>query len=241
MVQRGGKGSGSGSLIKGLDQSNPLRFVPDLTKAIVQARNVQKQFNPGGPGFHTMLVQAHREMAEHVQVEMVKALRQAIESGPRAAEQRQTQWLEKALANPENIGFNIDGFVVNTSYLDKSPVRGYWRGLEEGTEVHVGRLITGFFADRTLSTRYAPAGGGDMYNARMIQLRPTPGVNYAVSRTRSGRTTNPSEHGIWRFHIRHPIEPRHYMRRGIETYQKSGFTEQRYKKLKADLEARAVK
>lgn len=241
MAQRAGKGTGSGGLIRGLDLHVPedgrasLSYQPNLRAGIQLAARIKGQFAPRGAGFQTLLIAAHREMAEKAQGLMVDNLRESI--AQRGREQRGTDLLLKALASPENIDYNIDGFVVTTSYLDRSPVRTYWRGLEEGTSVHVGRLITGYFSDASLAGRYAPAEGGK--DARMIQLRRTPGVIRAVKENETAGSSQFGK-GPWQFRIRHKIQGYQYLAKGARAYAESGFTKQRYDRFAQELLTRVT-
>lgn len=242
-MARGGSGSGAGSLVRRVDDSNPLVFGPDMRGGLIQARNLVGQFNPGGAGFHAMLVAAHREMAERAQSYMVEELVAAISRrGREQRESTQDGALIRAMKSPENIDYNIDRFVVVTSYLDRSAARTYWRGLEEGSKVHVGRLITGFFSDASLSTRSGPSESRN--EARMIQLPRTRGVLRAVKESQREPTAsrpNPyHDKGPWQFRIRNPIPAYQYMHKGAERYLASGFTERRYKQLQRELLARVV-
>lgn len=85
---------------------------------------------------------AHRRMAEALQRAVLGQFQDSLE---RRA-QRKTRYLEKALASTDAIRFNLDGFLyLPDGYLDSTPARFYWRHIERGTRVFVGRELRGFF------------------------------------------------------------------------------------------------
>ena len=120
-------------------------FRADFRKLEVQARDLLGRFGvlqgEMKTGFGKMAVQA--------QLDIVQILKLEITSTGRP--QRKTQYLITAMESSENRAVSFDGFVIGTkAALDHGPVASYYRNLEEGTSIFVGRELTGFFL--------APAG-----------------------------------------------------------------------------------
>lgn len=85
---------------------------------------------------------AHRRMALELQDIVASQFKRSLE---RKA-QRPTRYLEKALMEPDAVRWNVDGFLfLPEGFLDRSQARFYWRHIEKGTRIFVGREMRGFF------------------------------------------------------------------------------------------------
>lgn len=94
------------------------------------------------PNMRKALVYAHEQMARQLQQSIAGELEEAIRS--RGREQRESQLLLKALTNKGSRASNVTGFTVGN--LESFPgVARYYRNLEVGTSVFVGRTLTGMF------------------------------------------------------------------------------------------------
>lgn len=89
---------------------------------------------------------AHQEMGDLIRERQIEILHDEIDEHKRAGVQRTSQYLVRALADEDYVQATKEGFIVNPKgYLDSSKARAYWRNLEEGSSVHVGREFHGFF------------------------------------------------------------------------------------------------
>ncbi len=175
---------------------NLLGIKLDSQALISGARNALGQFQRG-----LLTVQEINQAAgESVQQSVLKAFDSSL-----VRPQRPTHWLRDALAAPEAIRSNIDGFLyLPEGYLESSKARLYWRGLEQGTSVHEGQVIYGFF--RSLEgTLSAPSPELFRHD---VTFEPR---HSADSRIRRG----PSPRFI---RIRRPITAHSYLEKGIRDW-----------------------
>ncbi len=94
-------------------------------------------------------VLAHVLLAQQLQYEMYKVLNDKVIARGRAQRDKaRGSRLSDALVSQETRKVDKKGWTVG--YLDQNPaVRPYYRNLEEGTRVHVGRFLSGVFRDAT--------------------------------------------------------------------------------------------
>lgn len=140
---------------------------------------------------------AHREMAEQVRKEQLKALQKQIEAHRRGGVQRETHYLVEAMKGDDYVQASKEGFVVNPEgYLDESQARLYWRNLETGTSKHIGQGIWFFRTDGFQNTPHAAI--------RDTELIGTHGKDDVLP----GMAT-----------IKEAIPPYEYLDRGVETWK----------------------
>jgi hypothetical protein len=212
------------SAVHKLNLGLSLRFQPDMSGIARGARDAKGRFT----SMQTLVKQANEEMALEVANYMVKSLEESVKD--RGRTQRGTELLARAILNEENRDASIDGFVVGTDYMDRSPAKMYWRGVEEGSSKHVGRLIYGWFADEVPSepaSRYRPSEARRT-NARMIQLPHPPQASGPQFTSTPGyeRVGGP----FW-FRIKNPIPAYHYMREGAADWMSTGSAAATYRKV----------
>lgn len=134
----------------------------DLAKV---ARNALGQFT----SYQHLMLSANTDLAKAAARLAQGALQEKVSATGRP--QRATQYLLSALM-VEGIGWkaNADGFQMGIyEGLNKDVrVRGYWRGLEEGSSVHVGRELRGWFVGRN-GERYGPSSDRYRMDPRMPQ------------------------------------------------------------------------
>lgn len=147
------------------------------------------------------LQQLYKTSAQRLQASVLEAFDVAISEGGR--EQRRPSYLRDALASDEAIVYNASGFVyLREGYLEGSPARTYWRNLEEGTTKFVDRVLQGYFE--------SSSGERSQLGERRTDMR-------FYGRMEIG--------GRYGGVVKNPIEPRHYIARGIAEWQANGGTQ----------------
>lgn len=94
--------------------------------------NPQVEFSDANAYLRTVLVD-----------NIVQVLEDRIGAGKRP--QRGTEYLVRALRDPRITSFNSEGFTFDAELLDSTEAGPYYRNLEYGSNVFVGRVIEGFF------------------------------------------------------------------------------------------------
>jgi hypothetical protein len=119
--------------------------------------------------YQHLMLDANTELGKAAASMAQRALRDAVADTGRP--QRASQYLILALGE-EGIGWkaNSEGFQMGIydGLNNDVRVRGYWRGLEEGSSVHVGRELRGFFIGRN-GQRYGPSADRYRQDPRMPQ------------------------------------------------------------------------
>lgn len=125
--------------------------------------------------------EANERLAKQVAEDIVEVLEERIRETGRP--QKTTQALVEALLDPRNRSSDATGFTVGIdSFLEESKAGRYFRNLEYGSNVFVGRIIEGFFAGA---------------NGRPIepgQGRAVAGAKNALRLVQTGNFTNPSHY-----------------------------------------------
>lgn len=91
---------------------------------------------------------AHERLAKQLQMHIKDALNDAISAhNPMRNQRKGRNWrtdgrLQKAIESPLNRDVKLGGFSVG--FLERTPAALYWRGLEQGTTVHIGQPIFAF-------------------------------------------------------------------------------------------------
>ena len=123
---------------------------------------------------------ANEFLAEQAVEDIVEVLQERIRETGRP--QRETEYLVNALKDPRNIDFDAKGFTVGMDdFLQQSKAGRYFRNLEYGSRVFVGRVIEGFFAGP--SGRPIEPGQG----------RAVEGAKDALRLVQTGAFTNPAD------------------------------------------------
>jgi len=168
----------------------------------------------------TEIEEAHRRIAERLQQEVVEEFRMNLD---RPSAQRPTRYLEHALAAPEAIRYNLDGFLfLPDQYLESSPATSYWRNLEEGTTQFVGRTMRGYFVSLT-GVRSGPSRERYRMDAYMPQVNAAFGSHKG---NRQGTIRSLSNMPVITIH--NPIRAHHYLAEGIAKFKASGFQQDAY-------------
>lgn len=133
---------------------------------------------------------ANSALAQEAIDDITFVLESRIKAGGRP--QRSTQALIHALRAEENRDFNAQGFTVGIeAYLDSTPAGPYYRNLEYGSNVFVGRVIEGFFQSPGGATLSPIQGARDAL--KLIQTGPfnnpvDPPGGHTIPARRSERT-----------------------------------------------------
>jgi hypothetical protein len=201
------------------------------------------------------IIDAHKEMAESAAKAVIKALKESIARTERV--QRGTDYLIKALEDPEGYVATRDGFVIGGDFLEHSAAKAYFRNLEVGTRIFVGRELRGGF----LSGEGGSFSGPDSSRIGLDPRLPQTGSFFALTKeakaTSAGRAADlasgkrkgfPQQFGEsatrlplaggprgFRIVIRNPIQPHEYFLNGRIEWLKSGEKERIYKKLLGDI------
>lgn len=166
---------------------------------------------------------AHEAMALGLARSQAEALREAV--GATGRPQRATRYLERALVSEGNWRATADGFAVGIeAFLRSTRAAPYYRNLEEGSEVHVGRVLHGLFL--TPGGRLEGPVAGSKSAVQAIVTRTVFGSEPDNRQTSIG-TARPR--GA-RFVIQRPIPAYHFMRNGTERYLASGAIRDEYRK-----------
>ena len=211
--------------------------------AISSVRNELGQFQ----SMNQQAKQAHAQMAEKCAETVVEYLMSRIEEHGR--DQRGTEELPKALMGDGNRYVSQDGWTFGIpSYLDSTPVGPYWRNLEVGTDVFVGRQFRGWFinvageklfpselrVDPKLA-QYGPVGTdvGQQDQAETITytFRGKQKTTKAGGQTQQMLGTIRTRQRAPVITIKNPIEGYFYIERGGNEYLASGHIEQVYDEL----------
>lgn len=140
----------------------------DIEGLSAKLARLQGKFQTGQVEVHA----AYERMAIHMQEQQVKVLTDRIKAHGRPQVERPhgAEALVRAWGSRSNRVTSADGFAVGIpEFLDASPVAPYWRFIESGTDIFVGRALRGAF--RTLEGQFvAPQRGRYPHDPRLIQL-----------------------------------------------------------------------
>lgn len=149
-------GSSSGGAAAFRTSTNFARLVEGIN------RSALGRFLDGGG---ELITDVHRKMAQDASEAVVDVLRQQISRTGR--QQKGSQDLLDSVLDPRYQTATRDGFVLGGREFEQSPARLYFRNLEQGSDVFLGREIGGFFAS---ATGGISAPGADRTDLRLIQL-----------------------------------------------------------------------
>lgn len=179
--------------------------------------------------FNKAAYAVHQVQAEALQQDIVEALETAIDE--RGRQQRPEQLLLKAVRDRRFIQYNVDGWTVGG--LDEEwagRARLYYRNLEVGTRIFVGRTVPGYFL------RPIEGGGGNMQQMgnEGPQGKLTYKFKFLKNQTYAQRGFNNKDLFVYapysgnRIKIQRPIVGYHYFRQGYSKFINSGGTGVRY-------------
>lgn len=168
----------------------------DARRATAQARRLQQRF---GPSIRVEVRRAHERMAKEVNKAQQEVLLERI--ARRGREQKGSEALVSALVedgNRELIGTSgTGGFVAGVDkFLNSSQAAPYWRNLEQGTHIFVGRRMYGFFRS------------GGSWSPPTNQRRMQTDLRLVYGRDARGNPNN-----TW-VTIQNPIQPYRYLEGG---------------------------
>jgi hypothetical protein len=221
-----------------------LEFRPDLRAQAVRARDLRGRF----ASLQTPIREAHHQMAIQASKMIGAELQKRISATGRVQRRAGGGILVDLLMSGRVVDASSDTFVVGGRLLDQSPARSYYRNLETGTRIFVGREFGGAF--KSLSGRfYGPSADRFRADPRLIQFGATfsnsqstikvgshgttrGGVDVGHGKkTESGRVLN--RRGF-RIVIRNPIPAYHYFLVGGQNYLLSGHVTRTYQQVLKD-------
>lgn len=158
------------------------------------------------------IAQAMEILAIRLQETQVAALEKSVEALGR--EQRGSHYLEDAIMSPSNRIVTSDGFKVGieSSFME-SEAAPYWRGLEEGTAVHLGQKMYGLWVTQ--------GGGLDIPREGGKNAIGFLGWHNIDEETRAEHRDEETGK-LPGFRIHREIVGQHYLRRGIDDFLASG-------------------
>lgn len=164
---------------------------------------------------------AHEDLAKILQGYIAKELEDRIEAHGRV--QSRANLLIKKIGDPQNRRVRPEGFSVG--FLDEQwsgEVRKYYRGLEIGTSVHVGRFLRGGFLSAATGDLVGPEEGGK--DGRFIQFK-NPKGPLLSDQTFVSREGNGGRRGkrVPVVRIKNRIKPYHYTRTGFQNFENAGY------------------
>lgn len=120
-----------------------LRFALNVKPGIDLARKIQRDMADA----QKRVFAAHREAADLAAQQFADALTEKVEAreASRGFASRDTQHLRRALASRGNAPAGASQLGAGyPTFLDKTPAAPYWRNLNEGTSIFVGRRLRVF-------------------------------------------------------------------------------------------------
>lgn len=183
---------------------------------------------------------AHARMARDAAIYIQDELRGRIRDTGRQQNvgKGRNSHLIRALSSPKNRIATKDGFaVVLDEFMNSSKAAPYWRNLEYGSRVHVGREMSGFFLSR--SGRVFPPLSNERFHrhGRLIQTGATFGgtkENFTstikVGKNEGGKGTINNRGGGFRIVIKNPIPAYEYASQGAANFLAAGGTFDKYYK-----------
>jgi hypothetical protein len=234
-------------------------FQPDLSGMAAKLSRLQGKFQSGQVEMHA----AFERMAQHVQQEQVKILVDRIKAHGRPQVERPhgANALVRIWGSSGNRIANADGFAVGIEeFLDSSAVAPYYRFIEEGTDIFVGRVLRGAF--RTLEGSFvAPNAKRYPRDPRLIQLvtgqyKTGGAIRQFQGKDAQGQVQRETQRAAnqrrrrevkalltkgklpgWRIVIRNPIPAYQFAEEGASVWLRSGDAQREFKTALASFEA----
>lgn len=232
-------------------------FEPDLSRLAAKLSRLEGKFQSG----QVEMRAAFERMAKQVQESQLDVLKQRIEEHGRPQVERPhgANALFRVWGSTGNRQSSADGFVVGIEdFLDASVVAPYYRFIEEGTSLFVGRTLRGAF--RTVEgTWVAPSGARYPQDPRLIQIMTGTYKNGkairqylgkdaegAVQRESQRAATQRRKRQIkalmspegrlpgWRIRINRPIPAYEFATEGASLWMSSGQAEQEFQRALSD-------
>lgn len=117
---------------------------------------------------------AHEKMAADAAQEVRNALEKELKAHGRAQLREGAEGLPGIITAPGNRHADADGFQVGLdSFMNSSQAGTYWRNLEYGSDVFVGRVLFGAF--RNGGSWFGPDPARYLHDPRLLQFVPTIG------------------------------------------------------------------
>lgn len=133
----------------------------------------------------------HSEIAKDIQDRQVKQLDEQIRGHGRPQEERPGQGarlLQRTIEGRDWTSSNDQGFTIGASgTLDKYPLAAYWRHIEFGSDIFVGRILHGFFLGPGGKGRFPPMEERYPSDSRLIQVLKFHEANSSYRNPRGGR------------------------------------------------------
>lgn len=201
-----------------------LSVTVDYTRMGARARRVAGMAARADRPIMLAYTRLAEELQEYIAGELETSVRR---KGGRAQRKKPAdQRLANAIRSKKNRRVNVDGYSVG--YLDTiAAVRPYWRGLEVGTRVHVGRVLTGSFQNPAGKLVRPVEGGKDprfiqFSNTTVRRLQKT-AANGAISGMKRSRAVN-AHHLLQGVEIKNAIVGYHYIKEGLLAFEAAGWT-----------------
>lgn len=159
-------------------------------------------------------VAIHREIARGIQRTQADTLAQRIDEHgrPQDAREQGERLLQRAIESSDYIDYTGGGFRVGTSEFDEFPLNTYWRHIEFGSRVFVGRILHGYYRQAGGRSRWPPLESRYPIDARLIQV-----LEFHEAGT--GLKRMGKENGFpFDIEIRRPIPAYHFLEAGYEKY-----------------------
>lgn len=163
------------------------------------------------------ILTAHNAMARRAQLEIRQALVEKLQQ--RGRDQRRSEYLLEAIMEEDNRRVNLRGWTVG--YLgENSKVALYYRNLEIGTDVFVGRAIEGSFQDSGGRLMPATSDREAQIDPRFLQFSSQDKHgNQTFTTGRDGEQVERHPHTIF---IQHAIAPYRYFETGLSEFEAIG-------------------
>lgn len=167
----------------------------------------------------TAIIAANKYLAEDVQYAIAEVLRKRVKETARAQRDDQPDPAEgrlyKAIMSERNRDVKLDGYTVG--YLDRFPeIDPYYRGLEYGSDVFLGRFLRGSFKNAAGQFVRPIEGGKD---PKFVQFQPH--VKAGHPSLNGGHDVDVKLFpGVL---IRNAIKPYHYFQEGVASTRQQGF------------------
>lgn len=196
-----------------LDRPGALGFRPELNGIKIQARRVN--------GWITSYGNKSRSIHRKVVMEMARIAAERLDETTVRSSDMRTGRLKAAILNPSSHVSTDSGFV----FLDHDAMYGqvvYWRLIEEGTHMFVGRQRRFMFLSGKTGRRVQPNPNRRGQDTVMVGRELLSNAMLGQGRKSRGRGQRPYE-GLPLIRIKTPIREHHYAQYAIEQFEAGNF------------------